>query len=56
MRGLGKGDQIVGYKFPFDGNYTITLTAMRTEAAGIFLGPVTVGGVTYQAYYGVSDR
>ena len=52
MRGIGSGNRITAYKFPFDTRYEITLTQIRAEANAILLGPVTVGGTAYQAYFG----
>ncbi len=56
-RGLSKvgdpqGAEVAGYKFPFDANYEITLAQMGAEIKGILLGPVVVGGRTYQAWFG----
>lgn len=44
---------IEGFKFPLTNGYQITYTTLRHEAAGILLGPVIVGGVMYNVYYGV---
>ncbi len=44
--------EIVAYKFPFDPKYHVTIQQMGTEASGILLGPVVVGGAIWQAYYG----
>ncbi|MGY5958652.1 Holin [Kosakonia sp. BK9b] len=44
-----------GFRFPLGDNYQITYTALRHEAAGILLGPVTVGGAMYNVYYGVQQ-
>jgi hypothetical protein len=35
--------------------YDITLRKMGAEAKGILLGPVTVGGATWQAWYGLAS-
>lgn len=44
-----------GLQFPLGDGYQITYTALRHEAAGILLGPVTVGGSMYNVYYGVQQ-
>lgn len=44
--------EVAAYRFPFDATYDVTLRRMGGEARGILLGPVVVGGATYQAYYG----
>ncbi len=43
----------VWYKFPYDKRYQITLALIGHEANGLLLGPVTVGGATYNAYFGL---
>ncbi|EPG2867980.1 hypothetical protein QEG60_004415 [Pluralibacter gergoviae] len=44
-----------GFKFPIADNYEITFTALRHEMAGILLGPVVVGGITYNVFYGMQN-
>jgi hypothetical protein len=44
-------EQPVWFKFPFDETYEITLVQLGHEAAGILLGPVVVGGATFQVYF-----
>lgn len=39
-----------GIKFPIAAQYT-TVAAMGSEVAGLFLGPINVGGMIYNAYY-----
>lgn len=46
---------VQGFKFPIGNGYQITYTALRHEAAGILLGPVTVGGSVYNVYYGIQQ-
>lgn len=55
MRANGMSSQYIidGFKFPLRLNYEITFTALRHEAAGVLLGPVIVGGIMYNVYYGV---
>ncbi|KOC87362.1 hypothetical protein [Winslowiella iniecta] len=53
VRGLSKKYIIQGLKFPLKNEYQITFVALRHEAAGIFLGPIMVGGLIYNVYYGV---
>jgi len=48
--------EVAGYRFPLSGNYGITLQKLGEEARGILLGPVTVGGAAYHAYYGLIDE
>jgi hypothetical protein len=52
MNGLSAEYILKGLKFPFDGNYEITVTALVTEGKGILIGPITVGGMIYQVYFG----
>lgn len=52
-RGMSSRYIVDGFKFPLATNYEITFTALRHEAAGILLGPVIVGGVMYNVYYGM---
>ncbi|WLI75610.1 hypothetical protein Q5705_13525 [Kosakonia sp. H02] len=44
-----------GFRFPLGNAYQITYTALRHEAAGILLGPVTVSGSMYNVYYGIQQ-
>nr|WP_315079353.1 hypothetical protein [uncultured Kosakonia sp.] len=44
-----------GFRFPLGDSYQITYTALRHEAAGVLLGPVTVGGAMYNVYYGIQN-
>ena len=50
--GGARSGEISGFSFPLNGNYGVTLARMRNEARGILLGPVTVGGAAYHAYFG----
>lgn len=50
-----KEGEVVAYKFPFDPKYQVTVQQMATEASGILLGPVIVGGATWHAYHGLAD-
>lgn len=54
VHGLGKEYLLKGLRFPVNAHYAITITALRGEAAGILLGPITVGGMTYNVYYGAA--
>lgn len=47
--------EVAAYKFPLNPTYDITLRKMGAEAKGILLGPVTVGGATWQAWYGLAS-
>lgn len=42
-----------GIYFPIAGRYT-TITALQTEASGIFIGTITVGGMIYNVFTGAS--
>ncbi|MDK1235004.1 hypothetical protein [Cronobacter turicensis] len=44
---------IESLKFPLTNHYQITYAALWHETAGILLGPVVVGGVMYNVYYGM---
>lgn len=52
-RGMSREYIIEGFKFPLGNTYEITYTLLRHEAAGILLGPVVVGGLMYNVWYGV---
>lgn len=41
---------LMAIRFPIEGPYAITLVKMGLEARGVLLGPVIVGGVTYNVY------
>ena len=45
----GPGAILEGLRFPVKNGY-VTLSAMANEIKGIFMGPITVGGVTYRTY------
>lgn len=51
-RGVRQGI-VDGFRFPLNGRYGVSILKMGAEAKGIVLGPVIVGGVPYQAWYGV---
>ncbi|BCH58787.1 hypothetical protein RvVAR0630_14110 [Agrobacterium vitis] len=53
-QGLRNSDY-AGIQFPLNGKYGITVLDMKREAQGILLGPVTVGGATMNAYYGLIE-
>ncbi|GGD26631.1 hypothetical protein ACP26F_02750 [Franconibacter pulveris 1160] len=55
MRARGMSAQYIieGFKFPLGNTYEITFSLLRHEAAGILLGPVVVGGLMYNVWYGV---
>ena len=48
-------NEVAFYRFPFDPTYQVTLARMGEELGGVVLGPVMVGGMTYQAMHGVPD-
>ena len=53
---FGHDALLEGVRFPFnDGYYGVTLVKMGHEAKGVLLGPVTVGGTLFQAYYGLIE-
>jgi len=52
-KGMSRDYIIEGFKFPLGNTYEITFTLLRHEAAGILLGPVVVGGLMYNVWYGV---
>nr|WP_154927602.1 hypothetical protein [Pantoea agglomerans] len=51
-RGMRREYIIEGFKFPLGNTYEITYTLLRHEAAGFLLGPVVVGGLMYNVWYG----
>jgi len=53
VRGLSKKYLLEGLMFPLKNEYQITFAALRHEAAGIFMGPIIIGGLTYNVFYGV---
>lgn len=52
-RGMRAEYIVQGFKFPLGNTYEISFSLLRHEAAGIFLGPVMVGGIMYSVWYGV---
>lgn len=52
-RGMSRENIIQGFKFPLGNTYEITFSLLRHEAAGMLLGPITVGGIMYSVWYGV---
>ncbi|MGG6196117.1 hypothetical protein ACQV2B_18805 [Pantoea allii] len=52
-KGMSVNHLIEGFRLPLTTNYEITYTLLRHETAGILLGPVTVGGLMYNVYYGM---
>ena len=48
--------ELTAIQFPLNGNYGITVAKMGQEAKGVLLGPVTVGGATYNAFYGAMNN
>lgn len=54
-RGMSAEYIIQGFKFPLGNTYEITFSLLRQEAAGVLLGPVTVGATMYSVWYGVQQ-
>lgn len=54
-RGMSAEYIIQGFKFPLGNTYEITFSLLRQEAAGILLGPVSVGGIMYSVWYGAQQ-
>lgn len=50
VKGNGWRNFFVGVRFPTNKGY-VTFTKMGVEATGIFLGPINVGGMTYNVYF-----
>ena len=56
VHGMSGEHILKGLKFPLQGtHYQITYAALGMEARGLLLGPVTVGGMLYNVYYGMRD-
>lgn len=53
VEGVGKGQVLAGLKFPLGNRYMLSVVQLGAEARGILLGPITVGGMVYQVYYGL---
>ena len=49
VNGFKSRNLIDGIAFPIRGQYT-TISAMGSEASGLLLGPINVGGMIYQVY------
>jgi hypothetical protein len=52
--GINWQNFLVGIKFPFGNNggmMYVSGAAMRTEALGVLLGPINLGGMIYNVYY-----
>jgi hypothetical protein len=54
VRGHGVSGLIGGLTFPVKNGY-VTITKMGNEIAGIFMGPINIGGVVYKAIYVEQD-
>jgi hypothetical protein len=50
VRGYGASGILEGLTFPVKNGY-VTIIKMGTELAGIFMGPINVGGVAYKAIF-----
>lgn len=50
VKGLTRANLIEGIRFPIGDDYDITVGAMKSELKQIFLGPIIVGGMTYQVW------
>jgi hypothetical protein len=50
VKGLTKGNLIEGVRFPIGEDYMVTVGDIKGEVRQIFLGPITVGGMTYQVW------
>jgi hypothetical protein len=45
-----------GMRFPIGKNYQIQLVSLGQEAKGILLGPLTVGEMVFNIYYGLETE
>ncbi|NSZ17490.1 hypothetical protein [Agrobacterium vitis] len=54
--GGARPGELSAIQFPLNGNYGITVAKMGEEAKGVLLGPITVGGATYNAFYGAAHN
>jgi hypothetical protein len=50
VKGLARTHVIEGIRFPIGDGYMVTVGAIKGEVRQIFLGPITVGGMTYQVW------
>lgn len=50
VKGFTKVNFIEGMRFPIGPDYDVTIGTMKTEAMQILLGPIMVGGMTYQVW------
>ena len=50
VSGINLNSLLKGITFPLNGGYTITVTKAGSEAAGILLGPVNVGGMVWNVW------
>ncbi len=55
IKGNGWRNFFVGVRFPINKGY-VTFAKMGTEVTGTFLGPINVGGITYNVYYNFTDK
>lgn len=58
-RGVNWRSLLVGLKFPFGtngGTMYVTKAAMKTEAMGVLLGPINVGGMVFNVYYAYKSK
>jgi hypothetical protein len=49
-RGFGRDQILKGLKFPLGTYYELTIMKLGQEAAGIFMGPITVGGMLFNVF------
>jgi hypothetical protein len=50
VKGLTKANVIEGIRFPIGSGYDVTVGTIKGELRQVFLGPITVGGMTYQVW------
>lgn len=50
VKGLAKANLIEGIRFPLGDDYMVTVGDIKGESRQIFLGPIMIGGMTYQVW------
>lgn len=53
--GMTRENMMTGLMFPLQNNYQITFSALGTEATGLLLGPINVGGMLYHVHHSLSQ-
>lgn len=53
--GLSSKSVVNGVRFPLSNHYERSIVLLRYQATGVLLGSITVSGMAYNVYYGVTQ-